>query len=521
MKKMPLFLSVVFASAVLLAEDGTMAQSGNWGKGSTWGGTVPAFGAGSTLTTLPDAAATLSLLTNDVTVGHIATTASGVNADAAFTMASMSYGRKYADAVTPNNSVDGDWSWGGLDGRLVFDNGAEPATVEVGATASDKFAYRHVYNVPVVLKSDLSIRNAYAGTASASEKLPTQPTTVVFGQKITDDGAKKGITVANDSKVSAVNFAADNDFTGDVNVQGGFIRAVRHLGWGKEGTPFGHDNTVRAAGGAVDLAGLKTPASQTLEIGGGFTTGLGTFGALFSSCQDPDITAVWQGPVTLTADATFGGTHSGLQGWRAWTAQGFGGDLEVSGGISGAFAAHITGVNTVTFSGSNSFSGGLYLDSCVSGLVTDPSFFKATSDASFGTGGVVFNGGVYLVDADSADISKQTISCEGTSAARLFVSEGVTYEPENGLAGYSLAKEGPGALCLSKASTLNSGGVFTLNGGELILDSKDNLTVQALLGKVPTVSGKTRITVRDSVGGHSSLSQEIRGFVHKCGCVGG
>ena len=361
--------------------------------------------------------------------------------------------------------------------KLVFANNGDPAEIHIddGSIGGDGIArepFRHFYDVPIALEDDLVVRHLFSSTNQyghytiGDNKGPAAG--VIFARPISGEG--KGITIDNAASMMGVMFAGDNTFSGDLVVERGIARAIDTLDRPRAGTPFGVANRVVATsdGSGVDLGGFITGEGQTLVLKGMRTVGAShTNGVLFSTYGRVGEYSKWCGNVQLAGDTWIGGTLAGLNYPSNFYPADADGDIEVSGPISetdGPAAVHLVSTRNVAFGGTNTFSGGLYLDN---------GYFTARNAESAGTGGIVFNGGVYRAERQSdANVFEMDVAA-APKDLRVHVEAGVTNIVSSNWSGFGKGKfykYGEGTMLLTNVVSLASKNGY-ICGGTVIFDT--------------------------------------------------
>ena len=483
--------AVVTASAAMTGSafadpDGTLVQTSTyngtlWGNTSLWKGGEVVSGEGVVIDTGSGSPQVRMDDTNRV-VGVFTTTRGTMPAEGGsfmFSMVNQGYTRTF-DFTPPRVGQSTGFYF--TTNTFTFANNGSPAQIRIdggqAGAGTAKKPYRHFYDVPVILKDDLEIRHLFDctnkyGTFTLSAIDPAAG--VIFARPISGEG--KGINVNNATATMGVMFGADNTFTGDLVVDHGLVRAIDAVDRPRAGTPFGVGNSVVATNdnSGVDLGGFVTGEGQTLVLKGlryginnNTATAMYTNGVLFSSYGRPYHASEWRGNVVLKGDTWLGGTIAGVSPnpgcfYPAYAE----GDRVVSGPISesgGSAAIHVRSGNSVVLSGENTFSGGVYLDK---------GYFTARKSSSFGTGSVVFNGGIYRMEkpGDANVLEANVTGVPGN--LRLHVDAGVTniVPPNSSAIGYSdFYKYGEGALLLTNMVSL-SGQQGRFYGGTVIFDT--------------------------------------------------
>lgn len=469
----------ICAAAVSLRADDTMIATGDpngtlWGDGRLWtSGSVPS-GPGVALDTGSGSPQIRMDETNRV-VGSITSTFGTMPAlGGQFLFSVVNHGFQHTNTLAPQSVSGNDFHL--TTNTFTFNNNGNDALIRIedgtrGSDGTSRTPYRYLLDVPVVLADNLSIRHLFAGTNKYENYITgtyNGPAAgVIFSRKIS--GEEKGITIDNAAATMGVIFMGDSEFTGDLTVNRGIARAKDTSNLPRAGTPFGRANSVIATndGAGVDLGGFITGAGQTLRLKGKRTYLGGTNGVLFTTWARPGDVSEWQGNVVLEGETWIGGTLTG----NSWPANFYpidtDGGLAISGPISesgGPATLHVANGRDTIFAGTNVFSGGLYLEK---------GFFTARDAASFGTGGVYFNSGIYrITSAEDADIF--TADVRGASGGfRVFLDAGVervmATNAVGGLVTPTFYKYGPGTLVLT--NRINTGASPRILGGTVVLDT--------------------------------------------------
>jgi autotransporter-associated beta strand protein len=259
------------------------------------------------------------------------------------------------------------------------------------------------------------------------------------------------------------------------------INAANGLSTAGNGTLVLSGNTT-AAGGVAVLSGK-------LQIGAGGTTGTLSGDASLSSSTN------------LTFDRSDATTYSGnISG--SGTVSSIGGNLGLSGNITGSVAFTNSGARTVTLSGTTVST---------SGAINFTGGTLAFGDAGFGSGSVgLSNGGTLAFIGSTTPLTlTNTITVAPTGGAISVASgDSLILSTTPSVSG-ALTKSGPGNLTITPAFSPGSN-ALTVSGGNLILSqTSGNVTVAAatsLTGNL-VLSGPVRLNVNagGSVSGPGQL----------------
>jgi fibronectin-binding autotransporter adhesin len=243
-----------------------------------------------------------------------------------------------------------------------------------------------------------------------------------------------GTTVITKTGAGTLTLSGTNTHTGITTVSGGTLKLGSTAALGGTG-----GKTVVNSGYTLDLNGLTYSTAEPLDLSG---TGIGTNGALVNSSATA---AVYNGPITLIASSSIGGT----------------GNISLSNLISdGASSFSLTkaGADTLTLSYAtgNTYDGGTTV-SAGKLLVTN------TSGSATGTGAVAVNGG--------------SLAGTGVISGAVTIANGAIIQPGNaGAATLTLS----GGLILNNASMLDYDVGTTSDQiaitGNLTLDGTINIT---------------------------------------------
>ena len=178
------------------------------------------------------------------------------------------------------------------------------------------------------------------------------------------------------------------------------------------------------------------------------------------------------------------------------------GNVTLSGNIADTSADRITkiGANTLTLSGTNTFSGGLTITAGT---------LSATTDAALGTGDITFNGGALTFTGTGETINEGFVMTQNGTA---------TFANNNTLSGNitgasDLTKAGAGTLTLSGTNNGGTGGINVTAGGISITDDADLTTGTVTLnGGSMTITG-TGQTIDNalSIGGSNGTITDANG----------
>jgi len=473
------------SAATLVSNTGYMGKP--WGDTALWvDGVLPENAPGAVLDTGAGGPEVRTDGTNRV-VGTISTTFGSMPAAGGmFKISHVNAGRSIAAGDAPQSMYGTSFALaqnsltfdnGGAGAVIRIDDGALGASAAAGGDGTKRQPFRHFYDVPVTLADSLLIDLNFASIDSHghfSSGTQLGPIWLVaFAGKVSGD-AGRNLTVDATAPSAAVAFLNDaNDFAGDVEVKGGILRAHDTCDLPRVGTPFGRDNTITATNGlaGVDLGGFVTGEGQTLVLAGKRTLGSPANGVLYSSWAREDAFAAWRGGISLAGDAWFGGQIAGASWPDNFYPNDTPGDFAVTGPISDVVPSAVHIVNgqstvsrTISFGGTNTFSGGLHLDN---GL------FNATCPEAFGAGDVVFNGGIYrYMRSTDANVFEAAL-VPGTGDFKVRVDPGVTaYASPTGFArmtGKNFYKSGSGTLVLTNFCHAGSGYV-DITAGTVVFD---------------------------------------------------
>ena len=410
-----------------LATNGTWTTTGNTDYGTTnnWLGGVIAGGAGSTLFSytwtgidLPvpaTAGASTNVVLGNIVIPSDATTGANILINPGF----GAYGHT---------------------GLLILDSGVPglAATIQNNCITNTG---RMKIRADIQLKSDLFISynatNLFSGNRGA---LAAPSTALYLTGKISEDGTRRGLTVANGFPQHQIALLGDNTFSGDIVVGQGQVRAQAYTRLGGEGHQFGRDNTVIAtnAGSQVDLGGFTFGADQRLRISG---CGVGGFGVLAASQQAPCYTSVWSGPITLVGDSAVG------MGYCSYYPRKIGGAIALAGTIDDQGAGRKlikNSLNALFLRGTNTYSGG---------TIFSNGYLSATCKENLGTGPLVFAGGALLFETpwDITSAGVALTNAPGTWHLRLRTADqNITFSNALNLVTADVYKSGLGTLTLTR-----------------------------------------------------------------------
>ena len=481
---------ILFAMSARSETAYPVKASGDWFSSSTWAGGAAPSRAGAAVI-LPSGSITLRRMTNDVVVGHFLYPSTNSSSMGAFLLGNDWYGSCKATDEYPSHNG---WTYGvHRPGTVTFEKDAadDHATFANDTPESKRGSPNGSYMAilhPVVLKSDLAIRGI--GRKDANQITQPSYTMGILGP-ISESGGPYGITVdvGTPSKVTdpCAIYGPDNDFTGDVHVERGLLRAIPRDEIADGFTaPFGHDNAIYATNGlgAIDIGPFKTGLSQHLYIGGKMPCS--TYGQLFSIYGDPAFFPEWAGSITLVTNATVGGYAPNNCLTYAKSNLVLSGPID-DGGKGYSLTLYGASLNRhVVLTGANTYSGG---------TVVGGNTRLSALEHSLGTGRVSFSGsGIYRYNGpQSCDISRLGVS----GVPKFEVPEGVTYEPAESLGAFSgFQKHGRGTLVLAHENK-NSNGQPEVYDGTLVFDYAADSGLRYNNTQSCFFSGKTTLLVRN------------------------
>lgn len=473
-KTMAACAAALLVTGSALATDGTwvsVTASDYYSTTNSWSGKVLANGAGAVMTLDPPNTVNYQLsVDTNVTLGTV--------------QFSTTYGAALNIYPYPSKLTDVGIRY------LTMDSGTPdtPALIWQKRDYQSGGGIRQSFYVPLRLNSDLMFRNSHTNALSIDSASFTLAS--VYGN-IGEGVAGRSLFINNDHVIVQTALYGSNTFSGNVVVQRGMLKIAALFAAGGPGYQLGLGSSVIVTGNVsvLDLNGFTVGAGKTLILGGTGNTGAG---ALANGCRSPAYTSVWEGAVSLVANASIG---KGLEYASHWY-RGNGGSLAITGDITdngNGYRLTKSALSTLYLRGNNSYSGGTEISN---------GYVNAISAANLGTGPVIFNGGAFrfgqafdlsarlLTNINSKVVSLDTAGFEVTLAGNLSSFA-------NGL-----TKNGAGSLTLSGAN--NFKGVTTVNRGALTLDYSSQPNSKLDTASSLTLGGGT---VR--VSGGSAFTQAV------------
>lgn len=485
----------------------------DWSNAENWAEGTPADGAGATLAVRGEDANGYPCwvrFSQDVTLGHILRPADSVQPANLSSAEYQDCLQILWDQVTQDEATEYDPmnTAAGLKRKLggamlTMDSGApdQPATIQhlvPSESMADK-RFQFYIEPPIRLLSDLYIRylgpaGATYGTGWVGAGLGNHADGAVYlSGGITEGVPGKGVTIDNPVYAAGNSYAyvpvflgGRSSFTGPLNIAAGMVRL-----WGEdrfEGDchALGANNAVNVTSGAgvLDLAGTHAGLDgNTLHLGG--KPARTEMGTLINTNPDPLVPGEWAGPVVIDSATAIGGTSQ--MGASATVG---GGDIVISGNVTGTADVDLLNKREVVLSGDNSgFSGNWNLKD---------GYLRLRGENPVGSGTLVFTG-KSVADAytcgtayrfgasDDVDLSAVKYDVSGVSF-RIDVAEGLEYHPAYGFKGLAqdkgsagIYKSGCGTLRLSEANEYEPTAAardwvqwLTIENGDVVFDYTEN-----------------------------------------------
>jgi fibronectin-binding autotransporter adhesin len=466
--------ALMLAAKSVLATDGTwvsVTSSEYYSTTNAWSGKVLANGAGAVMTLDPPSAVNTT-----------------INMDTNVVLGTVQFSTTYGAALNiypyPSKLTDVGIRY------LTMDSGTPgtPALIWQKRDYNSNSGTKQNFTVPLRLNSDLMFRNNHTN-AFANDQVSV---TLAAAYGNIDEGvAGRSLFINNDHVIVQTSLFGSNTFSGSVVVQRGMLKIASQFAAGGTGYQLGLGNSVTVTGGVsvLDLNGFTVGAGKTLFLGGSGNTGAG---ALANSCRAPAYTSVWQGAVSLVANASIG---KGLDHPTHWY-RGNGGSLAITGDITdngNGYRLSKSSLSTLFLRGNNTYSGGTDISN---------GYVNVIGVTNLGTGPVIFNGGA-LRFGQSFDLSARVLTNINSKVVSLDTA-GFDVTLAGNLSSFAngLTKNGAGTLTLSGANGFK--GVTTVNRGTLTLDYSTQRNSKLDTASSLTLGGGT---VR--VGGGSAFTQVV------------
>ena len=467
-------------AAALLATGSALATDGTWvsvtgsdyySTTNSWSGKVIANGAGAVMTLDPPNTVNYQLsVDTNVTLGTV--------------QFSTTYGAALGIYPYPSKLTDVGIRY------LTMDSGTpdSPALIWQKRDYQSGGGIRQSFYVPLRLNSDLMFRNSHTNALNIDSASFTLA--AVYGN-IGEGVAGRSLFINNDHVIVQTALYGSNTFSGNVVVQRGMLKIASQFAAGGPGCQLGLGSSVIVTGNVsvLDLNGFTVGAGKTLILGGTGNTGAG---ALANGCRAPAYTSVWEGAVSLVANASIG---KGLEYASHWY-RGNGGSLAITGDITdngNGYRLTKSALSTLYLRGNNSYGGGTDISN---------GYVNAISAANLGTGPVIFNGGAFRF-GQAFDLSARLLTNINSKVVSLDTA-GFDVTLAGNLSSFAngLTKNGAGTLTLSGAN--NFKGVTTVNRGTLTLDYSSQPNSKLDTASSLTLGGGTM-----RVSGGSAFTQAV------------
>jgi autotransporter-associated beta strand protein len=476
--------TVVIASVTAWATDGTWVSLGggggsDYGRTNNWLNGEVAGGAGATLysTTwaqmdLPVPA--LNLSTNVVLGNLVVPDNASVSATIVMSPGFGAYGHTES---------------------LILDSGAEgvPATLQNNCVTN---------KARLKIRSDIRLQSDLFISYNPTNRFEKPNTAVYLTGDISEDGARRGLTVLNLVPGNQVSLFGDNTFSGDIEVKQGIVRAQSYTRLGGEGHQFGRDNTLIAtnADSQIDLGGFTFGTDQSLLLSG---CGVGGMGVLAASQQSPCYTSVWSGPITLAGDSAVG------MGYCKSYPRAVGSALALTGVIGDAGAGRTlikNSPNALFLRGTNTYSGG---------TIVSNGYVSATCKENFGTGPLIFAGGAFLFETPWDITSEAGLVLTNKTDVRLRTADqNVTFNGVLGPFGGQVYKSGLGTLTLTRAGQHQN---LHICSGAVNLDYSVNSEAKLPAAWYVNLYNNASLNI---IGGAQPFTNTIHSLNPQAGCAG-
>jgi fibronectin-binding autotransporter adhesin len=250
---------------------------------------------------------------------------------------------------------------------------------------------------------------------------------------------------------------------------------------------------TKGGSGTLTLTANNTYTGATAISGGVLAvSGTGTLGASTSSLMlrggrlDLGATTQSVGAVSITAAASDGGNtiQNGSLSGASYVASNASGNAVVTANLLGSAGMTMSGAGTLTLAGSNSYTGGTFLNGGELAVASSAALGSATT-ISFGGGALQFTA------SNTQDYSGQFSIAPNQAYSIDTNGQSVTLAGNLTSSGGSLNKLGAGTLNLTGINTYS--GATTVTGGKLYLDGSTSPTgaVRVLAGATLGGTGST------------------------------
>lgn len=404
--------------------------------------------------------------------------------------------------------------------RLANDNAlggaaGDSLVLTSGAIMSNSSAARGIAN-PVTLAGNVTVGagTTYTGTVTFSgpvtltgnRTLSTTVSTTISGN-ITDSGSSFRLTKAGGSTLT---LSGSNDYSGGTTISNGQLTILSSAALGS--------GTVSISGGTLVATGAYSNVTNWLQSGRIAASPNGGIAITGNSGETIDFSSYANLSLGASASATYSGTASVTPyetgGTKIYRLGGGAGTLTFNPVIAdGTNPTQVwirgdTSGGVVRLSGSNTYTGGLYLDSGTLDVNADNQLANITGS---GSNAIVFTGGTLRYSTTTTDFSSKfamptannqvAINTNGlnVSFATTITGSGGLSKAGNGtlnaIAGYSGATNvsaGTLALTLSSTAATPPAGTFTSTGGTLDLITSADRTITARISQRTT--GQVRLS---------------------------
>ncbi|MGN6367542.1 MAG: autotransporter-associated beta strand repeat-containing protein [Phycisphaerae bacterium] len=476
----------------------------------------------------------------------------------------------YASKAWTNSAgswVSGAWSGaapGPYDHAYILGNGVTNGAATIsGSDAANAFSLNIGGNGPAGGGESLTVSGGSLTVQSAITVGDQNNGTLnISGGTVFAYNIQLGNTVLNADGSAGATYNGTLNFTGGTLltqqiVQGGGMYGAWNSGgsfnWSGNATIQALGNfsisvptNLGAGGGTFDSGGFSGSFSGNITGSGGLTKMGDGVVTLSGSNSYTGGTALNGGEVIIASDANIGGANSvltfnggmlGITGTSItnfdshvvnWSS--FNGGFDITNkaatiaihqNISGGGSLTVDGAGTLVLTGTNTYTGGTYLNGGELSIASDASIGGTSSK-------ITFNGGVLQINGAQPNIDSHVVNWSTFSGGFDIVSAGNTFTVGSAIGGSgNFIKAGAGALVLNNANTFT--GTTTISGGTLRIGnalalqnstvaitgagaSLDvnhlNATIGGLSGNQPLDLENTTLTVGNN-GGSSTFTGSI------------